>query len=52
MKQVIYSDGVVTKLQVLKDELDNKYGNKKTEQLYSRCLMKEKTLFMYYLVFQ
>jgi len=30
MKQVIYADGVVTKLQALKDELDNKYGNKKS----------------------
>ena len=33
MKQVIYSDGVVTKLQVLKDELDNKYGNKISEDI-------------------
>ena len=30
MKQVIYADGVVTKLKALKDELDNKYGNKKS----------------------
>ncbi len=28
MKQVIYADGVVAKLQALKDELDKKYGNK------------------------
>ena len=28
MKKVIYSDGVVTKLQALKDELNIKYGNK------------------------
>ena len=30
MKQVIYADGVVTKLQALRDEFDNKYGNKKS----------------------